>query len=191
MLASPPPVSAGPVRGQAPDLAASVPDGALDHANEDPVLGLRRREGAKVVLAEQQVCRFGEPLLLERTRIPPAPLRLKRRGRPAAVEAVAVTARLRGPPRVKVGRDPFHGGDGDVTRQLRIQRLRCALAWRTAVDLDARDLAQRVDAGIGASGDSQSAPAPKNAVEGVAKGVFDRPQPRLCRPAAKAGAVVL
>ena len=61
-------------------LAAAVPGGGLDHAHEDLVLGLGRREGAEVVLAEEEIGRVGERRLVERARHPPAAALLEGRG---------------------------------------------------------------------------------------------------------------
>jgi hypothetical protein len=53
---------------------------------------------------------------------------------------------------VEVGRGKFRSHDRDVTGQRGVQRLRCALRRRAAVDVDADDVAERVHACVGAAG---------------------------------------
>src|SRR5436309_13235452 len=86
-------------------VAAAVPDGAFGGAKEDAVLRLRRREGAEIMLTDQEFRRFGKPLLVERPRIPPAAPRFERRGRAPPIDPVAVASRLRRATRVEVGSD--------------------------------------------------------------------------------------
>ena len=81
--------------------------------------------------------------------------------------------------------------DGDVLGQRSVQRLRRPLGRRPALDVDARDLAGRVDARVGAPGDGEPVPAREDGVERVAQRAFDRAQARLARPAVEARAVVL
>jgi hypothetical protein len=61
-------------------VAATVPGRREDGSAEDPVLRLRGREGAEVVLAEDDVRGVRELLLVERARQPPAAAELERRG---------------------------------------------------------------------------------------------------------------
>ena len=105
---------------------------------------LGRRERAEVVLAEQQIGRFGEPLLVERPRRPPRPSLLERRGRTPAPDPVPVAARLRGLTRVEVvGRLVDHDHSNVVGKRC-IQRVRRPFRRRAAVCLDADDVAARV-----------------------------------------------
>src|SRR5262249_55721367 len=146
-------------------VAAAVPDGALDHSREDLVLRLSRREGAEVVLSDQQVGRLGEPLLVERPRIPPAPGRPEGRGGTAPEDAVAVAARQCGMAGVKVRLGAVRRGDGDVVRKLGIQRLGNALGRRSALDIDARNLCEGMDAGVRPPGNRKPVPPWEDAVE--------------------------
>src|SRR5207237_1190 len=85
-------------------LAAAVPLGPGDDPDEALVLRLARREGAEVVLAEQEVRGLVEPPLVERARQPPAPPQLEGRRRAAAEDAVAVAAGAREAAGVEAGR---------------------------------------------------------------------------------------
>jgi hypothetical protein len=92
---------------------------------------------------------------------------------------------------VKVGSNRLDLADRDIVWKLRIQRLRRTIRGRPALGLDARDLREGMDTGIGSAGDREIAPAGEDAVEGLAHNGFHRPQTRLSCPAAKAGALVL
>ena len=120
----------------------------------------------------------GEPLLVERPRQPPAaPARSNGDGVAAAARSGSGSCAsgprsARGSPAAPLGRD-----DGDVVRQDGVERLGRALRRRPALDVDARDLAERVDAGVGAPGDGEPAPAREHAARA----------PRAARPRPCAG----
>ena len=60
------------------------------------------------------------------------------------------------------------GGDhGHVVGEERVERMGDPLRRRPTVDFDARSLASRMDAGVGAAGDGQRAPGREDAVQGV------------------------
>ena len=81
--------------------------------------------------------------------------------------------------------------DGDVVGKRRVERLRDPLDLRSAVDLDARDVGERVHAGVGAARDGKRLPAWKHGGQCFAEDGLDRALARLRSPAPKAGAVVL
>src|SRR5205085_3588953 len=171
--------------------AAAGPLGPGDDPDEALVLRLARCEGAEVVLAEQEVRGLVEPPLVERARQPPAPPQLEGRRRAAAEDAVAVAARAREAAGVEAGRDLRDGDDRDVVREQRVHRLGGALGRRAALDRDARDLRERVDAGVRPARHRELRPAREDAVECGPERALDGPEPRLRGPAVEAGAVVL
>ena len=67
----------------------------------------------------------------------------------------------------------LRGADGDVLRELGVQRLSGALGRRPALRFDTRNLAQRVDTGVRPPGDREFAPAGKDPVQRVAHGSLD------------------
>src|SRR5205823_1531744 len=95
-------------------IAALVPFGALDDADEDLVLRLRQREGAEVVLAGKEPGARREARDVQRLRAPPAVPRLEGAAFPAAIDAVAIRARPRREARVKVRIRLLGGDDSDV-----------------------------------------------------------------------------
>src|SRR5437764_849794 len=172
-------------------MPAAVPDRALHAAREDLMLGLGRREGSEVVLAEQQVGRLGEPLLVERPRVPPAAVRLEGRGRPAPEDAVAVAASPGRVAGVEAGVDGLYLGDRYVARELGVQRFGSAFGRGPAIGVDARDLRERMNARVGPAGHGETVPTREDGLERLPQRPFDRPHPRLGGPAPEARAVVL
>ena len=83
------------------------------------------------------------------------------------------------------------GDDGDVVRQRRVDRLGRALGRRSAFDVDADHVSDRVHARVGATGDGKCVDVAKDGAERRLQDAFDSPQPRLRRPAVELGAVVL
>src|SRR6266540_2693083 len=59
-------------------VSATVPRCGLDRPTEDPVLRLGRGESAEVVLAEEELGRLPELVLVKWIRIPPGSARLER-----------------------------------------------------------------------------------------------------------------
>jgi hypothetical protein len=57
--------------------------------------------------------------------------------------------------RVEIWGSPFGRNDGDVGWQHRVERIGCPVRRRATVDIDAGDLTERVDTGIGPSGDGK------------------------------------
>ena len=93
--------------------------------------------------------------------------------------------------RVEVGRRLGRLDDGQVVRKLRVERLADALGGRTALHLDRRDVAERVDAGIRAAGDRELRPAGEDRLQRLPQDSLHSAQLRLCRPAPEGRAVVL
>src|SRR5262249_44755983 len=149
------------------------------------VLRLGRSEGTKVVLAAEESCGRVEPVDVERARPPQRAARLERRP-PADEDAVAIRACTRGEPGVEVcGR--FSGLEhGDVLRQHGVERGSRTLYRRAALDLDARYLPGRMDAGIGAPCHREPVPARKHRTERLEQHTLDRAEPGLARPAVEA-----
>ena len=71
-------------------VALFGPGRGLDHADEDLVLRLGRRERAEVVFTRQQLGAAGKPLDVQRVRAPPASAALERAPLPAPAEPVAI-----------------------------------------------------------------------------------------------------
>ena len=57
--------------------------------------------------------------------------------------------------------------DGDVVRELRVERLGDPLGGRAAVGGEARNLSGGMNSRIGATGDSKTVPAPEHGIERV------------------------
>jgi hypothetical protein len=79
----------------------------------------------------------------------------------------------------------------DIGRELRVQRLRGAPRRRAALDVDGRDVRQRVDARVGAPRDGKPVPAREDVLQARAELAFDGPQAGLRRPPVELGSVVL
>jgi hypothetical protein len=172
-------------------VPASVPRSVLDRAREHLVLGLRRREGPEVVLAEQQVGRFRQPLLGEWTRVPPAPLHFEGRRLGSPEDAVAVAPGARRVARVEVGLSRLACDDRHVVGKDGVERLGDAAGGRAALDVDARHLTERMDARVCSPGDGQTCPRGIELVERGTQLAVDGAKPGLRGPAAELGAVVL
>src|SRR5205807_8202654 len=94
-------------------------------------------------------------LLVYRTWQPPnAPL-LERGRRPAPPDPVSVRAGSRVAAGVEIGNRLGGGENREIVGQGGVERLRGVLGRRPALDLDARHLAESVDARVGATGDRQ------------------------------------
>ena len=81
--------------------------------------------------------------------------------------------------------------DGDVVRELRVERLGDPLGGRAAVGGEARNLSGGMNSRIGATGDSETVPAPEHGIERVPERSLDRALAGLPRPASEARPVVL
>jgi hypothetical protein len=92
---------------------------------------------------------------------------------------------------VELGVGAYRVGDRYVVRELGVQRLGDPFGRRPSLGIDAGDLSQRMDAGVGPPGYGEAVPAREDAVKSLAEGPFDRPEPRLPRPAPETRAVVL
>src|SRR5438552_10210861 len=87
------------------------------------MLRLGGRERAEIVLAQEQVGRDRQTLLVDRTLVPPGTPLLERRPLRAAPDAIAVTTRSRRVPRIEIGCGLTRREDRDVVRQGRVERL--------------------------------------------------------------------
>ena len=172
-------------------VAAVVPASLEDLATEELVLRRRGRERPEVVLAQKEPRRLVQRLPFDRTRMPPGAPRFEGRRRPASEDAVAVASRQRGMAGVEVGRRLLRARDGDVVGQDGVQRLTDPRCRRSALDVDARDLAERMNAGIRASCDGQRVPRRIDLRQRRAQLALDGSETGLSRPAAEASAVVL
>jgi hypothetical protein len=92
---------------------------------------------------------------------------------------------------MEVRRSLLSSEDGNVLREHRVERAGDPLRRRAGLDLDAHDLAERVDPRVRSSGDGESLPGRKDLIEGRAQLALDRPQRRLRGPTAKGRPVVL
>ena len=126
-------------------------------ADEDPVLGVGRGEGAEVVLADEHR-RRGLQALRGRAGAGCQSERSTSKGERslAAPDAVAVGARRaprsgRGTRRAPPRRRATARSRGST----RVERLGGAAGRRAAPDLDRDDVGERVDAGVGAAGDRE------------------------------------
>jgi hypothetical protein len=79
---------------------------------------------------------------------------------------------------------------GDVLRQHCVQRHGDTIGRRAILDVDARDLAERMHTRVRPPGNGHALPDRKHLIEGSPDFTLDRALPGLCRPAAKAGPVV-
>ena len=149
------------------------------------------REGPEVVLAHERVGRCRESVLVQGARIPPRAACLERRRPAAAVDPVAVAARPRGEAGVEVVRRLRGRDHRDVVGQLRVERAGSPLGRRPALDVERRDLAERVHARVRAPRDGEAVPAREDLRQRRAQLPLDRAQARLHGPAAEVDAVVL
>ncbi len=92
---------------------------------------------------------------------------------------------------METGRRLCRTEHGNVVGQRRVQRLGSTLGRWATLDLHRDDLPDGMDAGVRAPRHRQRIPAGVDGVERVAHDPFDRGLPRLARPAAVPGAVVL
>jgi hypothetical protein len=92
---------------------------------------------------------------------------------------------------VEIGLDGLYLGDRDIAQELGVQRLGSAFARRPSVGVDARDLRERVNAGVGPAGHREAVPTREDGLERLPQRPFHRSEPRLGGPAPEAGAVVL
>src|SRR5436305_1626448 len=172
-------------------VALVHPPRSPDDADEDLVVRPRRREGAKVMLADQLLRSSLQHSEIERPRQPPRAAMLERGTDVWPPDPVPVRPRASGEARVEPGPCFARVGDGYVGGQRSVQRLGDTRSGRAALDVDARDVRERVHAGVRASRDGERFPAREDLVELVPHASFDGAHPRLRRPAAKRGAVVL
>jgi hypothetical protein len=116
-----------------------------------------------------------QPVVVDQAGIPPGAPLLEGRGLAATVEAVAIAARTRRVPGVEVSRRLLGGHDRDVGGKERVERLCDPRRRGTAGDLDAGDVAERVDAGVRATRDGKRVPAREDRRERLADDALDRP----------------
>jgi hypothetical protein len=172
-------------------VTVPVPRGPLDHADERLVTCLGGREGAEVVLAEQKIRVLGERLLVERPRIPPAPVLLERRALPAPVDAIPIRPGASRVASVEVPGRVLGGNHGDIGRKVGVQRLGRAIRRRAPLDLDGGDVPECVYPGVRAARDCQAVPGGKHLSEARTELALNGPAVGLRRPAPEPGAVVL
>jgi hypothetical protein len=157
-------------------------------AAEEDVLRVGRRERGEVVGA-RQCCGAGvQGVPVDRVRPPQLPAeRERRRAGVAGVDAVLVGARRR----VAAGVEPIGGlldaSDADVVGQQRVDRAQP----RQLRGVARADLAEGVDAGVGAAGDGQPDVGAQQRGQRALELSLDRALPGLRRPPGEAGAVVL
>ncbi len=89
---------------------------------------------------------------------------------------------------VEVLRRLLHRDDGDVVRKDGVERLGGVIGGRASLDVDARDLPERVHTGVGAPGDREHQ---EDLGERPAHLVLDGSPAGLRGPAGEVGAVVL
>ena len=93
--------------------------------------------------------------------------------------------------RMEVGGRLLHRYDRDVLGQCRVERLGCAPDGQGALDVYARNLRERMDAGIRSACHGEAVERDVQLVQSPPELTFDGAEPRLGRPAAEVGAVVL
>ena len=106
-------------------------------------------ERFEVVQADERGCRLLHRRQVERLLDPPD-VRFSERG-PASRDVVQVASRSGVVPGVELVRRLLDGDDVDVGRQLVVDSAAQRLSVEVRVDVEVRDLRQRVDAGVGAS----------------------------------------
>ena len=169
------------------DVAAVVPAGVLDDADEGVVPRLGRREGAEVVLSDHHRGGCVQPRHLEAPRMPERAVDLERRPRPAPPDAVAIRARPRGEARVEVVGHLFRFEDRDVVGKDGVQRLCCASERRATIEVDGDDVRERMHPGVGAAGDLHAVATLVDLLERSAHDTLDGPLVRLPCPAVESG----
>src|SRR5579859_379859 len=172
-------------------VAAFVPLRGLDHADENIVLRLRRRECAEVVLPGEELGAAAQGPHVERLRPPPTSAPFERAALAPPVEPVTVRPRPGREARVEARPRLLGGHDGDVVGQERVQRLGRALHRRTTGDVDGDRVAERVHARIRSARHGEPVKRCVQGREDPANLAFDRPQAGLRGPAAEVRAVVL
>ena len=92
---------------------------------------------------------------------------------------------------MELGRRLLGFEHGYVVRELGVERLGNPLGRRAAVGGEARNLSRGMNSRIGATGDSETVPAPEHGIERVPERSLDRALAGLPRPASEARTVVL
>jgi hypothetical protein len=168
------------------DVAAAAPLGLQDVALEALVIGLGRREGREVVRAGQRRGARVERLDVEPMRPPQRASGLERRRRAAGEQPVAVRAAASVVAGAEAIRRLLGGEDGDLVGQQRVDRAQAR--QRTLVG---DDLAERVDAAVGAARDGERDRRAERDLQRALDLARDRPLPWLGGPSVERAAVIL
>ena len=167
-----------------------LPAGGEDVALEADVVGLGRGEGGEVVGAGEGGGAGVEGLAVDAVRPPERPAALERaRGRAGAGGGSGSCAPWRRGGR-RSRRRPTAAAVTATSSGATPLRRRVRSSRRLGGGLEARHLAQGVDAGVGAPGDGQLDRLAQDRRQRRLQLALHRPQARLPRPAAEAGAVV-
>ena len=141
-----------------------APLGAQHPPLEAHVLGLGRREGREVVLADDQRRAAFEPGGIQRVRPPKRPAELERVSHRCGMDPVAVGARAGVAPGVEAVRGLGRRDHRDLARQQRVDARREPRRQRR-FELEARHLPPGVDAGVGSAGDGEPRRLPQDPLE--------------------------
>ncbi len=175
---------------EATEVAIPLPAGPENLALEPDVVGLGRGERGEVVGPGQRRGAGVQTLAVERVRPPEGATALERARRPRREDPVAIAARGGVTARVEGVRSDRRGGDGDIVGPGRVDGAG-KVVGQLGLGREARDLAEGVDAGVGAARDRQvDLGAAENRRQRRLQLALDGPQAGLPRPAAEPASVV-